>query len=217
MQPIPWTMTMSGRGDENERIEDFHGAPIGRVEGPSPDFRKNAIHERVILERRSPGLGPHYPPGRVDAKPDQQLAPDRGVPAECGGIERLQFGKVLAHSLPYHVPDPGRDRVSPAGPCPPEHCRNLHFPPHPHTGNPAGPDFPLQRGDLPPAPPGLVWLRQGVTGRAAVRGMRRFPGLPGTGEEALPREASTSGRPKSPRSPPEEPPTAERGPKRTSA
>src|SRR3990172_4519416 len=112
MQPIPWTMTMSGRGDENERIEDFHGAPIGRVEGPSPDFRKNAIHERFILERRSPGLGPHYPPGRVDAKPDQQLAPDRGVPAECGGIERLQFGKVLAHSLPYHVPDPGRDRGS---------------------------------------------------------------------------------------------------------
>src|SRR3990172_6060975 len=124
-------MTMLGRGDEHERIEDFHGASIGRVEGPSPDFRQNAFHEHVILERRSPGLGPHYPPGRIDAKPDQQLAPDRGVPAECGGIERLQFGKVLAHSLPYHVPDPGRDRVSPGGTCPPEHCRNLHFPPPP--------------------------------------------------------------------------------------
>src|SRR4030066_160822 len=111
MLPIPWTMTMSGRGGENERIEDSHGAPSGRVEGPSPDFRKNALPERVIPERRSPGLGPHYPPGRVDAKPDQQLAPDRGVPAECGGIERLQFGKVLAHSLPYHVPDPGRGRA----------------------------------------------------------------------------------------------------------
>src|SRR4030066_2591500 len=61
----------------------------------------------------------------------------------------------------------------------------------------------------------MVLLRQGVTGRAAGRGMRRFPGLPGTGEEALPREASTSGRPKSPRSPPEEPPPAERGPKRS--
>src|SRR3989337_1611669 len=61
----------------------------------------------------------------------------------------------------------------------------------------------------------MVLRRQGVTGRAAGRGMRRFPGSPGTGEEALPREASTSGRPKSPRSPPEEPPPAERGPKRS--
>src|SRR4030065_326528 len=60
----------------------------------------------------------------------------------------------------------------------------------------------------------MVLLRQGVAGRAAGRGMRRFPGLPGTGEEALPGKASTSGRPKSPRSPPEEPPSAERGPKR---
>src|SRR4030066_969210 len=149
MLPIPWTMTMSGRGGENERIEDSHGAPSGRVEGPSPDFRKNALPERVIPERRSPGLGPHYPPGRVDANTGQQPAPDRGVPAECGGIERLQFGKVLAHSLPYHVPDPGRDRVSLAGSRPPEHCRNLHFPPPPHPGHPPGPDLPLQVGDLP--------------------------------------------------------------------
>src|SRR4030067_2497434 len=59
----------------------------------------------------------------------------------------------------------------------------------------------------------MALQRQGVTGRAAGRGMGRFPGLPGTGEEALPREASTSGRPKVPRSPPEEPPPAERGPK----
>src|SRR3972149_7553572 len=143
------THTCSGGGDEHERIEDFHGAPIGRVEGPSPDSRQNAFHERVILERRSPGLGPHYPTGRIDAKPDHQLSPDRGGPAACRGVERLQFGKVLAHPLPYHVPDPGRDRVSPGGPCPPEHCRNLHFPPPPPTGNPAGPDFPPQVGDLP--------------------------------------------------------------------
>src|SRR4030065_338084 len=142
--------TCSREGDEHEGIEDFLGAAVGRVEGPSPDFRQNAFHERVVLERRSPGLGPHYPPGRIDAKPDEQLAPDRGVPAECGGIERLQFGEELAHSLPYHVPDPGRDRVSLAGSRPPEHCRNLHFPPHPHTGNPAGPALPLQVGDLPP-------------------------------------------------------------------
>src|SRR4030066_568938 len=102
-------MTMLGRGDENEGIEDFHGAPIGLVEGPSPDFRQNAFHERSVLERRPPGLGLHYPSGRIDAKPDQQLAPDRGVPAEGGGIKSLQFGKVLAPSLPYHVPDPGGD------------------------------------------------------------------------------------------------------------
>src|SRR3990170_2095839 len=61
----------------------------------------------------------------------------------------------------------------------------------------------------------MVLQRQGVTGQAAGRGMRRFPGLPGTGEEARPREASTSGRPKSPRSPPEEQPPAEKGPKRS--
>src|SRR3990172_56634 len=61
----------------------------------------------------------------------------------------------------------------------------------------------------------MVLQRQGVTGRAARKGRRRFPGSPGTGEEALPREASTSGRPKFPRSPPEEPIPAERGPKRS--
>src|SRR4030065_2149293 len=97
--------TCSGGGEEHERIQDFHGASIGRVEGPSPDFRQNVFHERVILERRSPGLGPHYPPGRIDAEPDQQLAPVRGVPAECGGIERLQFGEVLAEPTLIHLPE----------------------------------------------------------------------------------------------------------------